>query len=203
MGTVVAFSLGSVKLRHHRGLLHTVPFGTLSAITNYSRDWVVDKITLGLTYDTDLEQVRRVVKGVGHELQDDPELAPDILEPLKMQGVSAFGDFAIQVQLKMLLRPGEQQYVIRHRAHALIKQAFDREGIRFAYPTVAIAGSGNAQAAAAQIAIVPSSRRVQGDGERSESGCDQPSHAYGAETLGQDRILYMNTLRLLYSRSYK
>lgn len=152
-GTVEAFSLRSIKLRHHHGLLHTVPFGALSAITNYSRDWVVDKITLGLDYDTDLEKVRRVVKGVGRELQDDPELASDILEPLKMQGVSGFGDFALQVQLKMLLRPGEQQSVIRHQAHALIKQAFDREGIRFAYPTVAIAGGGNALAAAAHIGL--------------------------------------------------
>ena len=153
-GTVEAFSLRSVKLRHHRGLLHTVPFGALSAITNYSRDWVADKIAIGLDYDTDLDQVRRVVKAVGRELQDDPEFAPDILEPLKMQGVSAFGDFALQVQLKMLLRPGEQQYTIRHRAHALIKQAFDREGIRFAYPTVAIAGGNSAQAAAAQAGLM-------------------------------------------------
>ena len=46
-GTVEGFSLRSIKLRHHRGYLHTVPFGSLDKITNYSRDWVIDKVTLG------------------------------------------------------------------------------------------------------------------------------------------------------------
>jgi small-conductance mechanosensitive channel len=36
-GTVEAFSLRSIKLRHHRGALHTIPFGSLEKITNYSR----------------------------------------------------------------------------------------------------------------------------------------------------------------------
>jgi small-conductance mechanosensitive channel len=43
-GTVEGFSLRSIKLRHHRGYLHTVPFGSLDKITNYSRDWVIDKV---------------------------------------------------------------------------------------------------------------------------------------------------------------
>ncbi len=55
-GTVESFSLRSVKLRHHRGPLYTVPFGVLGAIQNMSRDWVIDKLSVGVTYDTDLEQ---------------------------------------------------------------------------------------------------------------------------------------------------
>jgi small-conductance mechanosensitive channel len=43
-GTVESFSLRSVKLRHHRGPLYTVPFGELGAVQNMSRDWVIDKI---------------------------------------------------------------------------------------------------------------------------------------------------------------
>ena len=40
---VESFSLRSVKLRHHRGPLYTVPFGELGAVQNMSRDWVIDK----------------------------------------------------------------------------------------------------------------------------------------------------------------
>jgi small-conductance mechanosensitive channel len=104
-GTVEAFSLRSVKLRHQRGALHTVPFGALSTITNQSRDWVIDKMSIGVTYDTDLDAVKRIVKEIGRVLQDDPEFSPHILETLKMQGVEQFGDFAIQVRLKMRTRP--------------------------------------------------------------------------------------------------
>ena len=51
-GTVESVSLRSVRLRHHRGPVYTVPFGLLGAIENQSRDWVIDKITVGVTYDS-------------------------------------------------------------------------------------------------------------------------------------------------------
>jgi small-conductance mechanosensitive channel len=64
-----------------------------------------------------------------------------MMEPLKMQGVQEFGDFAVQLRLKMKTRPGDVQFVARRRALALIKKAFDTNGIKFAYPTVQVAGA--------------------------------------------------------------
>ena len=142
-GTVETFSLRSVKLRHQNGPLYTVPFGVLGAIQNMSRDWAIEKLTIGVTYDTDIEKARKIVKKVGQELLTDPELAAGIIEPLKMQGVQAFGDFAIQLRMKMMTLPGDVQYLARRRALGLIKKAFDANGIKFAYPTVQVAG-GNA-----------------------------------------------------------
>ena len=75
----------------------------------------------------------------------DPELAPNIIEPLKMQGVEQFGDFAIQLRLKMMTKPGEQ-FVIRRRAYGMIKKAFDANGIEFALPTVTVAGGSEERA---------------------------------------------------------
>lgn len=146
-GTVESFSLRSVKLRHHRGPLYTVPFGVLGAIQNMSRDWVIDKLSVGVTYDTDLNKVKKIIKQIGKELLQDPELAPKIMETLKMQGVGQFGDYAIQIQMKMMTHPGEQ-FVIRRRAYAMIKKEFDANGINFAYPTVQVAGGGDAPSAA-------------------------------------------------------
>ncbi|MCK6452113.1 MAG: mechanosensitive ion channel family protein [Alphaproteobacteria bacterium] len=149
-GTVESFSLRSVKLRHHRGPLYTVPFGTLGAVQNMSRDWVIDKMQVGVTYDTDLDKARKLIKQVGKDLAEDPELGPNIIETLKMQGVEQFGDFAIQLRMKMMTKPGEQ-FVIRRKAYAMIKKAFDANGIKFAFPTVQVAGGvGDAAAAAAR-----------------------------------------------------
>jgi moderate conductance mechanosensitive channel len=148
-GTVESFSLRSIKLRHHRGYLYTVPFGELGAIQNMSRDWVIDKLSISVTYDTDLDKVKKIIKQIGKELQGDPELAPHIIETLKMQGVEQFGEFAIQIRLKMMTKPGEQ-FVIRRRAYALIKKAFDANGIEIALPTVTVAGGGEPTAAVAQ-----------------------------------------------------
>ena len=96
-------------------------------------------MTIAVTYATDLDKVKRIVKQVGKELLADPELAPNILDTLKMQGVEEYGDFAIKIRLKLTTKPGEQ-FVIRRRAYALIKQAFDANGIKFAFPTVRVAG---------------------------------------------------------------
>jgi len=107
-----------------------------------SRDWVIEKLSIGVTYDTDLEKARKIVKKVGEELAQDPELAPGILKPLKLQGVQSFGDYAIQLRMKMMTKPGDVQFLARRRALALIKKAFDANGIKFAYPTVQLAGGG-------------------------------------------------------------
>ena len=54
-----------------------------------SRDWVIDKITVSVIYDTDLDKAKKIVKQVGKDLLADPELAPHILETLKMQESSS------------------------------------------------------------------------------------------------------------------
>jgi small-conductance mechanosensitive channel len=152
-GTVESFSIRSVRLRHHRGPVYTVPFSLLGAVQNQSRDWVIDKIAIGITYDSDLTLAKKLIKQIGLDLAKDPEYAPLILEPLKMQGVDNLGDFAVQIRAKMMTLPGEQ-FVIRRQAYAMIKKAFDENGIKFAFPTVQVASEGEpARAAVAQRAL--------------------------------------------------
>ena len=147
-GTVDGFSIRSVKLRHHRGPVFTVPFSLLGAVENMSRDWVIDKIAIGITYDSDLNLAKKLIKQIGQELAKIPEFAPLIIEPLKMQGVDELGDYAVQIRAKMMTQPGEQ-FVIRRQAYAMIKKAFDENGIKFAFPTVQVAGGAEGAAATA------------------------------------------------------
>ncbi|MFZ1431336.1 MAG: mechanosensitive ion channel family protein [Geminicoccaceae bacterium] len=154
-GTVESFSLRSVKLRHQRGPLYTVPFGSLGAIVNHSRDWVIDRLYVNVTYDTDLDLVKRLIKGIGRQLAAEPTFAPDILETLKLQGVDEMGDFAIKLRMKMRTRPG-RQFMIRRRAYAMIKTAFKDNGVSFGVPTVQVRDVEQAQAAAASLLTSPS-----------------------------------------------
>jgi small-conductance mechanosensitive channel len=152
-GTVESFSLRSVKLRHHRGAIYVVPFSELGAIQNMSRDWVIEKITLTVTYDSDVEKARKLVKKIGLELAEDPEFKASTLEPLKMQGVDDFGDSGMVLRMKLKTRPGEQ-FGIKRRAFMMIKKAFDENGIKVAVPTVQVASGDQAEvAAAAQRAL--------------------------------------------------
>lgn len=148
MGTVESFSLRSVRLRHHRGPVFTVPFGDLGAVKNMSRDWVIEKMSINVTYDTDIELARKLVKQIGRELAEDPDFKASIIEPLKMQGVDSFGDFAMVVRLKMMTKPNEQ-FTLKRRALLMIKKAFEENGIKIAVPTVHVSGGGEEAAAAA------------------------------------------------------
>lgn len=147
-GVVEAFSLRSVKLRHHRGPLTTVPFGELGAVKNLNRDWTIDKISLNVTYDTDLVKTKKIIKQIGQQLLENPEWGPNIIETLKMKGVEQFGEFAIELRLSMMTKPGEQ-FVIRRNALAMIRNAFKENGIEFAVPTVQVAGERESEASVA------------------------------------------------------
>jgi Mechanosensitive ion channel len=52
--TVEGISIRSLRLRHHRGAVDTVPYGELKALTNHSRDWVIVKLEFQVTYDTNV-----------------------------------------------------------------------------------------------------------------------------------------------------
>jgi small-conductance mechanosensitive channel len=147
-GTVESFSLRSVKLRHHRGPIFTVPFGSLGAVENMSRDWVIDKFLISVNYDTDLGLVKKLVKGVGATLLEDPEFGPQIIETVKMKGIEAFSDYGIDLSFAMMTKPGHQS-TIRRRAYAMIREAFAANGIGFASPTVQVGGNEDHSATAA------------------------------------------------------
>jgi moderate conductance mechanosensitive channel len=138
-GVVESFSLRSVKLRHHRGPLTTVPFGELGAVQNMSRDWSVIKFSISVPYDTDLEKLRKVIKRIGAEIAEKPEYKDILLEPLKMKGVSEFGEYAIVVRVGFTTKPGEQ-FMIRREIMNRIKLDFKANGIQFASPTVQVGG---------------------------------------------------------------
>jgi small-conductance mechanosensitive channel len=136
-GTVEKISLRSFQLRHHTGALHTVPFGDIQHLTNYSRDWVIMKLPLRVTYDTDVEKVRKLVKKLGQELLDHPEIGKSFLQPLKSQGVVQMEDSAMIIRVKYMTRPGDQ-WTTRKVVYAAIRELFQREGIRFASREVTV-----------------------------------------------------------------
>ena len=136
-GTVEAISIRSMQLRHHNGPLHTIPFGEIRHLTNFSRDWVMMKLPLRVTYDTDVERLRKLIKKLGQDLLQDPELGPKFLQPLKSQGVIQMEDSAMIVRVKFMTRPGDQ-WGLRTKVFARIRELFEREGIKFAHREVTV-----------------------------------------------------------------
>ena len=136
-GTVEKISVRSFQLRHHLGALHTVPFGEIQTLTNYSRDWVIMKLPLRVTYDTNVDKVRKLIKTLGQDLLKDPVIGANFIQPLKSQGVIEMQDSAMIIRVKFMTKPGDQ-WLVRKKGFEEIRALFEREDIRFAHREVTV-----------------------------------------------------------------
>lgn len=152
MGTVESFSLRSVRLRHHRGPVFTVPFGELGAVQNMSRDWVIDKFRLRVTFDADIAKAKKLTKAVGAELLADEELGQHIIDTVKMKGVEQINEYGVELGFAFTAKPGNQA-MVRRRAYAMIRKTFSENGINFAQPTVQVGGDDKPDIAAAALTL--------------------------------------------------
>ena len=138
VGTVERISIRSMQLRHHKGPVHTIPYGEIPQITNYSRDWVIVKMKFTVPFETDPNQVKKIFKQIGKDMMAVPEFAQDMLQPFKSQGVFDFDDVGMILRGKFMAKPG-RQFVLRKEIYNRVKSAFDSNGIDFARREVRIA----------------------------------------------------------------
>jgi small-conductance mechanosensitive channel len=131
-GTVENLGVRSVRLRHQNGPLHTIPYGQLGAVTNLSRDFATIKFNLRFDPRTDVEAVRKTTKQIGLAMQDDnPELAVEIMQPLKLQGIAEVVDNALVLRFKFTSRPIKPSWVQREYLKRMYKE-FAEKNLRFA-----------------------------------------------------------------------
>jgi small-conductance mechanosensitive channel len=137
-GTVEQISVRSMQLRHHLGLVHTIPYGEIQTVTNFSRDWVITKLKFTVPFDTNPEKVRKMFKVIGQEVQAMEEFKDDMLQPFKSQGVYAFDDVGMVIRGKFTAKPGSQ-FMMRKEIYNRVKAAFSEAGIEFARREVRVA----------------------------------------------------------------
>jgi len=151
MGTVERISVRSFQLRHHNGPIHTIPYGEIRTLTNWSRDWAIMKFELRVPFETDIEMVRKIVKQIGLDMVADPNFGPKMLAPLKSQGVNRIDDSALIIRCKFTAIPG-QQFLIRREAFTRIQRVFEDKGIQFAPRRVLVEATSPEEAAKAAAA---------------------------------------------------
>ncbi|MEM6339892.1 MAG: mechanosensitive ion channel domain-containing protein [Pseudomonadota bacterium] len=138
MGTVEKISLRSLQLRHHKGPVHTIPYGEIPKITNFSRDWVIMKLRFTVPFDTDPNKVKKIFKKIGAEMLEHPDLGQDFLQPFKSQGVLEIDDVGMVIRGKFMAKPGKQ-FMIRKEVFNRVSAAFGEAGIDFARREVRVA----------------------------------------------------------------
>ncbi len=139
-GQVEAINIRTIRLRDGNGSIHTIPYSSVTTITNMSRDFSRWMIEAAVAYREDVDRVLETLKEIGEGLRRDPEFGRDILEPIEIFGLERFDESAVVIRARLTTRPG-QQWRIGREFNRRMKKVFDERGIEIPFPrTVHIAG---------------------------------------------------------------
>ena len=73
--------------------------------------------------------IRKLFKKIGQDIAADPELAPDLIETFKSQGIADVEDGTLVIRGKFVAKPGKQS-MIRRAVLKAVHQAFRENGIQ-------------------------------------------------------------------------
>ncbi len=132
-GVVEDLSIRSVVLRDYSGVVHTVPFSSVTTVQNMTKDFSYYVFDFGIAYREDVDAVMALLREVGKELRDNPDFSPNILGDLEIAGLNSFGDSAIVIRARIKTLPGAQWGVGREM-NRRVKIAFDAHGIEIPFP---------------------------------------------------------------------
>ena len=167
-GTVEKISVRSFQLRHHNGPVHTIPYGEIRSLTNWSRDWAIMKFELRIPFETDIDMVRKTIKKIGLEMMEDPVFGPLMLQPVKSQGVNRMDDSALIIRCKFTAIPG-QQYLIRREAFTRIQRVFEEKGIQFAPRRVLVEATTPQEAIKGAAAVLDQEAKGESSSKNNQS----------------------------------
>ncbi len=132
-GTIEAVGLRVTRLRDVNGTVWYVRNGEILAVGNMSQNWARTVLDIPVAFSENLDRVRGVLKDVGHEMWEDPEFRPDILEEPEVWGVERWDPDGVIVRVVLKTAPLEQWAVAREMRER-IKERFDAEGIEIPFP---------------------------------------------------------------------
>lgn len=136
-GLVEKMNLKTTVLRDLAGNVHYVPNGTISVVTNMTKDYSRYVFNIGVAYREDVDEVMEVIKAVDEEMRQDPEFKNDILEPIEIMGLDQFAESAMVIRARTKTLP-IKQWRIGREFNRRIKKKFDELNIEIPFPHVTL-----------------------------------------------------------------
>jgi moderate conductance mechanosensitive channel len=136
-GLVESIGLRVLTLRGDDGSVHMIPNGTITTVTNMTKDFSYSLLDVGVAYREDVDEVMAVLKEVGAELGSNPEFSPDILGDLEVVNVDDFAASQVTIKVRIKTLPSKQWRVGRELRRR-IKKVFDARGIEIPFPHLTV-----------------------------------------------------------------
>lgn len=130
MGEVEQLNLRTTTLRDLNGNVHIIPNGSITRVTVLTKNWSRAFLDIRVSYLTDVDQAREILRQVGQQLRQEEYWQRITLEDLQILGVEELGENAVILRGMMKTLPGKQWEVMRELRRR-IKHSFDEAGVRF------------------------------------------------------------------------
>lgn len=136
-GSVQDISLRKTTLRDLDGTVHHIPHGSITKVSNQSKDFSRVNMDIGVGYKTDIRHLEEVINRIGNELAADPAFSESIIAAPKFLRINEFADSAIVVKILGETRP-MKQWDVAGELRRRLKEAFEREGIEIPFPQMVV-----------------------------------------------------------------
>ena len=131
-GTVEALGLRAIKLRSSDGTLHTIPFGTLTIISNQTKDFAYATFEVAVGYSTDPAAAAKAMRASFEAVIAEPEIAALVIGDYEDQGLAAFSDVGQTLKARVKTLPGKQ-WRVRRAFDERIRRDFAAVGLKIAW----------------------------------------------------------------------
>ncbi len=132
-GLVEEINLRTTVLRDVSGNVHIIPNGSITTVTNMTREWARAVLDIGVAYESDVDECMAVLRRVAAAMADDPAWKPLLVGPFEFPGIERFEESAVVLRIMVQTRPIEQWNVMRELRRR-VKTAFQEAGISIPYP---------------------------------------------------------------------
>ena len=130
-GLVEKITLRVTVLRDLEGVLHFIPHGQMTAVSNLTHGWSRALFDIPVPHAADLNAVMDELTRLARDLRGDPAFAAKIMEEPEMLGVEALDGAASTVRFMLKTRP-LQQWAVKRELLRRIKLRFAEMGVELA-----------------------------------------------------------------------
>jgi moderate conductance mechanosensitive channel len=132
-GSVEEINLRTTILRGENGAVHIIPNGSITLLTNFTREYAYFLFETTLAHRADANKALEILEATGAEIAAEDPYKAVILAPLEIIGVDKLGDRGAVIRARLKALPS-QQWAPGRELNRRIKQRFDDAGIAFPPP---------------------------------------------------------------------
>jgi small conductance mechanosensitive channel len=132
-GLVEKINFRTIVLRDLGGVVHIFPNGTITTLSNLTKEWSAYIFEIGVAYKENTDKVVEILKANGKKMKEDEKFGKLMIEEPEIFGVDKFGDSAVIIKGRIKTLP-IRQWAVGREFLRRVKYAFDENNIEIPFP---------------------------------------------------------------------